>query len=130
MFQVFWQQELPALLKAKFPEALGADEQPPAPGAPPRYAMQADLCLAHVFRRIQQLTGIKLSRTSYQELESEDGQGGAFRMVLPDIKKISARVKGLNILSLAEGNSLTIQVRAVLFALLLPCSHSHSDAIV
>ncbi len=67
--------------------------------------------LSHIryelFKRIQQLTGIKLSRLSMRELEASPH---TFRMVLSDVKKLSARVKGLNILALAEGNALTIQV--------------------
>jgi hypothetical protein len=32
-----------------------------------------------------------------------------FRFVMTDVKKISVRVKGLNVLSIAEGTALTIQ---------------------
>lgn len=77
-----------------------------------------------LFKRIEQLTGVIFSKQSKRELKANSR---GFKLVVPDIVKMSAKVKMLklpwymlifdlqakhmNIVSLAEGNSLWIQAK-------------------
>eukprot|EP01132_Coremiostelium_polycephalum_P000614 gene614-763_t len=60
----------------------------------------------YVFVRIQMMTGIKLAEVSMRELKKDYK---TFRVVLPDIISMDVRVKHMNIISLAEGNALSLQ---------------------
>jgi len=59
-----------------------------------------------LFRRIQHLTGIRLTRQVQNELKTNPR---SVKLVIPDIKKVSVTVKRMNIISLAEGTALAIQ---------------------
>eukprot|EP01094_Clydonella_sp_ATCC50884_P018172 TRINITY_DN330_c1_g1_i1.p1 TRINITY_DN330_c1_g1~~TRINITY_DN330_c1_g1_i1.p1 ORF type:complete len:885 (-),score=219.35 TRINITY_DN330_c1_g1_i1:224-2608(-) len=58
-----------------------------------------------LFKRMQQLTGIKLTKRAMEELRLNPS---TFRVVLPDIKKVTARVKHMNVVSVAEAKALSI----------------------
>lgn len=61
-----------------------------------------------LFKRIEQLTGVTFSKQSKRELKINSR---GFKLVVPDIVKMSAKAKHMNIVSLAEGNSLWIQAK-------------------
>jgi hypothetical protein len=59
-----------------------------------------------LFQRIQAISGIKLSPKATQQLGKNTEN---FQFVYPDIMKISAKVKDMNIIAHAEGMSLFMQ---------------------
>lgn len=95
----WWVRELPEGLKAQFRDALTPEEQA-------NLGLRRYLDTYTLFKRIQQLTGIKLTKRAMQELK-EDPE--SFQIVLSDVKKISAKAKHMNIISLAEAQALSIR---------------------
>lgn len=64
--------------------------------------------LVTLFRRLQQLTGIRFTKIVMQQLQSSE----FFELVTPDIRKMGVRVKHMNITSQAQGAALAIQAMA------------------
>jgi Clustered mitochondria/Hom_end-associated Hint/Translation initiation factor eIF3 subunit 135/Leucine Rich repeat len=96
----FWRVEMKRQLTARFRGSLSLKERLEA------HDLRAQIRISSLFRRLQHLSGIKIAKRALVELERAPD---AFKIVLPDIKKISARVKHMNIISLAEGNALSIE---------------------
>ena len=64
------------------------------------------ISMAKLLRRVGQLTGVRITKKAWEEL---DQQPDTFRLVSSDVKKVSARVKQMNIIALAEANELSIR---------------------
>lgn len=60
-----------------------------------------------LINRIHVLSGIKLTGQAIADLKNDPK---AFKVVLPDVESMEARVKYMNTVSLAEGNALALQV--------------------
>jgi tetratricopeptide (TPR) repeat protein len=73
---------------------------------PENASMRDKVDMYLLFKRVQQLTGVKLTDQAMKELKQNPN---SFYLVSPDIEKMSVRVKHMNITSLAEANSLAIE---------------------
>jgi hypothetical protein len=98
--ECWWSTDLPLGLKAQFHDALTPDEQDS------NFDLRQYIDTVTLFKRIQQLTGIKLTKRAMKELKQDPE---SFLIVLSDIKKIAAKAKHMNIISLAEGEALSIR---------------------
>ena len=58
-----------------------------------------------LFKRVQQLTGVGLTKQAQRDLKNNPE---SFRIVQSDINKVAAKVKHMNIISLAEAKALAI----------------------
>jgi hypothetical protein len=62
--------------------------------------------LVALFARLQELCGFELTEKAQGELIKK---GAAFELVYPDIRKVSARVRNMNVILLAEASTLHLQ---------------------
>ena len=72
------------------------------------FSLRSLVDLYTLFRRLQQLTGIRFTKIVMQQLKSSEH----FELVSPDIRKMGVRVKHMNITSQAQGSALAIQAMA------------------
>lgn len=72
----------------------------------PNFDLRDQIKLTKLFVRLQQITGVKFTSESLRELQQNPDH---FRVVISDLKKIDVRVKHMNVVSVAEANSLAIQ---------------------
>jgi hypothetical protein len=96
----FWSETVKNDLLKTFPKSLLQEEQDP------NYDIKAQINMYYLFKRTSQKTGIKFTKQSREELKKNPA---SFNVVISDIKKLAVQVKHMNIVSISEGNALSIQ---------------------
>eukprot|EP01119_Soliformovum_irregulare_P020731 TRINITY_DN6771_c0_g1_i1.p1 TRINITY_DN6771_c0_g1~~TRINITY_DN6771_c0_g1_i1.p1 ORF type:complete len:1301 (+),score=414.07 TRINITY_DN6771_c0_g1_i1:81-3983(+) len=97
----FWNLEIKNLMLFQFGKnSISAEED-----SFPRLIHQ-EKDLLQMFKRVQQLTGVRISQTAQTQLFNSIS---TFTFVVPDIEKMSAKVKDMNITAHAEGMALYMQ---------------------
>jgi ubiquitin-protein ligase len=96
----WWKRTLKDHIKASYKvECLSYEEQQTG------FSLRPLVNFYMLFRRLQQLTGVRLTKIVMQQLKSS----ASFELVSPDIRKMGVRVKHMNITSQAQGSALAIQ---------------------
>lgn len=99
--EAFWHDGIKAAVTKQFRASLTPTEMRAA------FDLRLSLNMHKLVNRICQLVGIKVSKQAMSELSKADPFTFAF--VLPDIKKISAKVKHMNITSLSEAMEMALR---------------------
>eukprot|EP01133_Synstelium_polycarpum_P013661 gene13661-16088_t len=95
-----WRTSIKPEIINRFDNSLTIEERDP------NFDLSSQVDMYHIFVRIQNMTGIKLADESMKELMKDPR---SFRVVLSDITSMDVKVKHMNIISLAEGNALSLQ---------------------
>lgn len=95
----FWSETVKTNLLKTFLSSLSSEEQN-------NFDIKTQINMYYLFLRISEKTGIKFSKQSRKELKKNPAN---FNVVISDIKKVSVQVKHMNIVSISEGNALSIQ---------------------
>lgn len=96
----FWKVEIKRVLGRKFVNGLSTDE------AAADYNLKRDVSMLTVFTRLQTIMGVRLAVKALQQLAMSPD---SLELVYPDLLKISAKAKHMDIISHAEGAALCIQ---------------------
>lgn len=92
----FWRSQLREQMQVQFSGALSPEE------AAATFDLRAGVSMYSLLKRLQRVAAISLTKRSLSELKHSSEP---FRVVLPDIANVTARVKHMNIVSYAEGSS-------------------------
>ena len=106
----FWTSDIKEWLETKFTHSLKDNERNR------NYNLRDSIDIKLLLRRLCYQSGIKLSKPAMNEFDRHPKD---FQVLNFDLKKVSARVKHLNIIDEAEGNLLFIEAR----------NHSHREGL-
>ena len=95
----FW-EEIKSKITISFGEAALAPEE-----VAESFDLRKNINIFRLFKRVQRLTGVKFTKQAQRDLKENPN---LFKIVRSDISKISARVKHMNIITLAEAQALAI----------------------
>ena len=96
----FWSVEIKKIIEEKFLSSLTEEE------SSEEIDVRTLIDIPHLIRRLCQQTGIKLSKQALSELSASPQ---TFQLKRFDLRAISARVKHLNVIDLAEGNLMFLE---------------------
>ena len=110
----FWTRDIKNWLETKFPLSLKLEEKKS------QFSIRDSIDIRKLIVRLCAQSGIKLSKPAIEELMKQQASlNFNFQVLNFDLRKVSARVKHLNVIDEAEGNLLFLEAR----------THSHREGL-
>jgi len=99
----FWCEQVKSDITTRYGQTALTEEEQDL-----EFDLREHINIFRLFKRVQRLSGVILTKQAQNDLKDLKDPSGSFKLVPSDVKKISARVKHMNIISLAEARALAI----------------------